>query len=389
MDENKVENIITDEQAEALAKDIDEFAAGLDTDFNTVVEQAKLEDIDEEDEIKTVNTTINPETGETQILSSNEVEVKSFEDQVNDVIDDFDFDFNSSAPATFDEIKSAVEEDGSLLKELSKDSELSDDEVLKILDITNRRLNKEEFNVYKEFPDSVKKMVDVYISSGAFDGADKRSLNTIRNSVSNMIIDQFKADIQIERAKHDFAHELANIYKEGTKDIAETSLGMMEDRNQAYRESAEKIEDPEKKDKMLAILDRIDDARDLSELKEFAKKCKIKRIELEKPEQRVFTGFLNKYKDSSNNIYDIKLCATILYRHLQEEYTSDMIVGFFIVFCKMVANWDIEDPICHSYIYYVLYYCAMLDGDKSDKFKNNVKEVLDIIVSRNSTLFGV
>ena len=381
MDEEK--NVITEEEAQEVSNSIDE----VTEDVNEVIESNSSE---EAGESKKVITTINPDTGETQILNTDPVEdLRSFEEQVNDAIDSFDLDFNNSNPATMDEMTKLLDSDDNLLKNISKDTEMSEDDIKNILDVTNRRIHREKFNVYKCLPDNVKKMIDDYIEKDPnFMSYDKRAINTIKNNMATMIIDSFKDSINMERSKHDFAHELSNLYQEGTKTIAESSMSLMEDRNKAYREAADKIEDPEKKERLLAILDRIEAARELEELKEFAKKCKIKRIELEKPESRVFSYFINKYAESSNNIYDLKLCATILYRHLKEDgYNTDMVLAFFIAFCKMIQNWDINDPLQHSYIYYVLYYCAMLDGDKTDKFKNNAKEVIDNLIERNSGLF--
>ena len=92
---------------------------------------------------------------------------------------------------------------------------------------------------------------------------------------------------------------------------------------------------------MMEILDAIDEAKNLTKLKEFAKKTKIRSIDLEKP-NRVFDRFLNKYRNSSNNIYDIHMGLTVLSRHL-EGYSNDMVRAFFILFCKQVQNYDIDN----------------------------------------------
>ena len=147
------------------------------------------------------------------------------------------------------------------------------------------------------------------------------------------------------------------------------------------------MEDPEKKARLLAILDQIDEARSLTTLKEFAKRCKIKPIELEKPESRVYRGFLNKYTNSTNNIYDIKVARTVLFRHLSNEgYTMRDVDAFLISFCKQVNGYSPTIATEHAYMYYVLYYSALLDGDRSTTFINNVKDVIVNLKERNSII---
>ena len=394
MEQNNVleDTQITEDQAEAIAADLDEFVKGTDVEMiqnlpsNNGVETR--EDTPEEGETKVINTQVNPLTGENVILNTDEVEVNT--DTPADKLEKITID-DLTKTATEEEITEAMQEDG-ILKEISKDIEWSADEVKQILAVTNRRIKKENFNVYRALPESVQKMINDYINQEmgitSIAGARVSQINSIRNAIAENIVDQFQNDITLNRAKHDFAHELASIYHSGTKEISESAVEYTEDRNKQYREAAEKMEDPEKKERMLAILDRIDDARSLDELKEFAKKCKIKSIELEKP-RRVLGTVMSKYEKSANNIYAIDLCKYTLGRNLPER-TENEIMCFFIVFCKYVMNWDINVPLNHAFIYYVLYYCAMLDGDKSDIFKNNVREVIDNIKTRNPNLpYGV
>jgi hypothetical protein len=137
---------------------------------------------------------------------------------------------------------------------------------------------------------------------------------------------------------------------------------------------------------MSDILDRIDEANNLTELKEFAKKCKIKSIELEKS-KKVFESFLDKYRTSSNNIYDISVACKSMIRNINKNgsnYTEDEIIAFYVAFCKQVRNYDESNPLDHAYMYYVLYFAATIDGDKSGKFIENVKEVVANAKSRNN-----
>ena len=165
---------------------------------------------------------------------------------------------------------------------------------------------------------------------------------------------------------------------------AEGGIEYIEERNSAYREAANNIEDEGKRKRLNAILDRIDEARNLTELKEFAKTCKIKRYDIERPDKRVYSGFLSKYRDSVNNIYDINIAETVLVRHLAPLGCDKIdVIMLLIAFCRQCQSYSVDNVLDHAYMYYFLYYCVMLDGDKSDKFKNNLLEVIKNVNERN------
>ena len=231
-------------------------------------------------------------------------------------------------------------------------------------------------------------MIDKYVNKNAFGSqAANININQIKKNVADALLDDFINDIQINRIKNDFATDMENLYKDSIKEIASGTLEYIDERNKAYREAANDIEDEEKRTKMIQILDQIDEARSLSSLKEYAKHCKIKSIELEKPDNRVYSSFLYKYKNSNNHIYDINVSKKVLFRHLEPQgYTIKDIDAFFIAFCKQVKNYSATKPVDHVYMYYVLYYCALLDGDNSTVFIDNVKEVINNLREINSLL---
>ena len=84
------------------------------------------------------------------------------------------------------------------------------------------------------------------------------------------------------------------------------------------------------------------------------------------------------------------MARPILYRSLtqlyDEKFTDKDIKSFFICFCKQCMNMSPEVVTDHAYMYYFLYYCVMLDGDKSDKFRNNLLEVIKNVNARNKFL---
>lgn len=331
-----------------------------------------------EDYTKEMDISINPDTGERQILGQ---ELKS-DNNIDDIINNLE-----ESNDVFSVDKEISTQDLSYIDNTNKPSilsidHMSEEDLTKILGLANRIIKKEKVSAYKELPDNVKEMIDNHIKESGLllQLPNVAAINRAKNVIAEELMQEFINNINVNRAKSDFAKELEALYIKSAKDINEVSVEFMETRNEAYREAADKIEDPKKKKMLLDILDRIEEATNLTELKEFAKKCKIKPIELEKPDNRVFSRFLAKYKNSSNNMYDIKLAQKALLRNiLDTNYTVNDINSFLIAFCKQVMNYDVENPLDHAYMYYVIYNCAIMDGYKNDKFKHNVIEVINIL----------
>ena len=285
------------------------------------------------------------------------------------------------------EMNSYIEDSNkdSMLGEMISESDVSPEAIRELLVIVNRKIKGETFNIYNELPQDIKNLIDRYVATNAssFNNSD---IKAIKKTVASALIEEFTSNLQMNKAKNDFAKDMEAIYQASNKEISDAAMEFIEERNKAYRDAAEKIEDPEKKAKLLAILDQIEEARALTKLKEFAKTCKIKKIELEKPESRAYNGFIAKYKTSNNNIYDIKLAQKVVTRIMGRDYgiSEESVIAFLVAFCKQVASYSSSSPTEHAYMYYVLYYCALLDSDKSDMFKNNVKEVIENLKDRNS-----
>lgn len=396
---------LTDEQVDDIAKQLDDAIKGTTLEdiaklpSNNGVEEREITEDTEKGSLSMYNVQVDPNTGEHKIIGnadSDTIDSETFEEMC-ERIKNQDIKLDSS-PISEEEIiqyiaNSMNGEESPILAEMCSDVDI-DPEVLKeLLVIVNRKMNREDFNIYKALPDQIKKMIDDYMLKAKISGMSQEA-KQFRNMLCESLIDEFITNISLNRITTDFNKEVESIFSKSSEEIAESVVGYTEERNKAYREAAEKIDDPEKKEKILTILDRIDEGHNLTELKEFAKKCKIKPIEFEKP-NRIFDSFLLKYKDSQYNIYDISMARPILYRNLNEgletpEFNDKDINAFFIVFCKQCLNFKSENPVDHAYMYYAIYNIILLDINKSDltravsdEFLENVKEVIYNCRERN------
>lgn len=363
---------------------------------NGKLERTKAE-ITETGEEQKVMVKVDPNSGEHAVLGpiGDESTSKKSIDEIFDMDIDANIDLDKS-PISREEFDTALESSKKMgtLADFAN-FELSEESTLKLVDLVNHRMVDENYPVYRNYPDELKDMINKYVISMGIPILSKQA-KTMRNSISEMIIDEFISDTQANRIQKDFNSEIESLFEKSGNEIASTVIGYTSDRNNQYRKYAEGLEDEEKKQKILSILDTIDEAYKLTELKEFSKKCKIKKFELEKPE-RIYDTIMQKYEKSTYNIYDIKMAIPILFRNLNEgkenfEYLEKHVIAFFLAFCKQCINKKIEVVTDHAYMYYVLYNVVLMDINKgkekevSEGFKNNVIEVIENLKNRNDIL---
>lgn len=394
----KPENQLTEEQIDLIAQEMDKAVEGTPAEkiINLPSNQGR-EVVPEEErgegEYKTMNVSVDPNTGEHRIVGDNSQDEETF-DEMCERIKNSDINIDQT-PITEKEIishlASSKTDNSSIINEIANNVDLSNEAVKKLLEVVNRKINKEEFNVYKEFPDEIKAMIDKYMVNGQIPLHSKEG-KQFRNTISEMLINDFITNITIERTMTDFNKELENIFEKQGSELADTIVGYTEERNKKYREYANQMEDEEKKIQILNILDQIDEAYNLTTLIQFSERCKIKKFELEKP-QKVFSSFLSKYKESPYNIYDINMARPILERNLpviDDSITAKDIDAFFIAFCKQTMNMKPDVVTEHAYMYYLIYNIVIMDlnnGESkhiSDKYAENIIKVIYNLRARNN-----
>lgn len=391
------ENKLTEEQVEQINEVIEE-SVKENKELSSIKEMPSNNGVEENEgntekgEMKLAQINIDPNTGEHRIIKTIEdedtVDSQTFEELVADIESGKIKVDTDNSPITEKELKDIVEldEDGNI--------DFTNEEYKTLLSIVNRRQNGEDFNIYKLLPDSIKKVINETIGISEDSSMVTKEIRTIRNSMAESYIDQYIMNASIARARGDLNKEMESLFKDTQQDIAEYTVGYTAERNRAYREQVEAMEDEEKKEKLLKVLDTIDSAYSLDPLKEFAKNCKIKKYDLENP-KNYFRDFINKYSKSEYNIYDIKLTLPILERKIvdNEKYNNADVVAFLVCFCKYIRNFNSDNIVEHSFMYYVIYNIVLMDANTSEKtievsniFANNIKEVMDNLKERNDIL---
>lgn len=320
-------------------------------------------------------------------------------ENIDDIISEFEKNkSNDNDIDLFDYNKDISEEELKNYINTNKSSEfnnLDENDIKELLIVANKRINDKKFSVYISLPESVKKMVDRFSVAALSENKNKSiaSVNNIKNTVAEMLIDEFIDNINYKRMQNDFNTELKSLFSEAGKELSDSIVEYTVNRNDKYEELINNIDDPDKKEKLKKILDRINDAYTIDELKEFCKKCKIKKFDIEKA-YRYYKDFNIKYDNSPYKIPDISKCPNIILKKL-DKYDIYVANALMIAFCKYCINMTPSNVLDHTFMYYFIYNIHVADintGDKkeiSDKFMENISECIENLISRNSSVLKI
>lgn len=313
------------------------------------------EDIDEEDEVVEL-VKAEPLTTEEKLANLGEA---AMDDDVEITADDIKNEYKNSS------YMSGVD--------------LNDDEILKILNIVNRIKNKENVNVYAELPDSVRSAINKYLADNGIVGFTPAG-NAARKEIAHAMINEFIADISVEKTIDGFNDQMENMFEKAGKELSAMYADYEKERTSYLESLLEKVpEDDPKRETLIKTLDSIYDAFKLERLKEVAAKFrKVKPIELEKPQQRVFAHFENKYKDVDYHMYSLSMCLNILDKHNTGVSHNDNL-KFLIAFAKFCKNYDPSVSYEHAFMYYATYNIVLLDIYKGEELEDYAPKLLENI----------
>lgn len=381
--------ILTEEDKKAIADTI-----GLEVDKSENLKVlAELpsnngveEHVPEEGNIKNVNISVNPETGEKVVLGI-AGEGKNIREKMREIgesiNDTFDVDICS---INAEDMRNVIESDDSLIGK----QEISDEAILKLIDVISLYKEKKEIR-FKDLPEEVQNIVDTYICANGLASYSNQA-NQARNVVANALIEQYITQIELEKFNENFQSEVENLYKNTKDELSPLMMEYSENREEYLTKLTDSIEDENKKELAKKILDSVHGAFSLERLKAIAPTIKIKNFDYEKP-KRAFDGFLNRYRDTASHIYDIYMCTNILHKHLiqnniieesDNKYALKVMIGFARFCCT--NNYNPNNPEQHAFMYYFTNNIVLLDiysGEQYQKyapaFLKNIQEFHDLL----------
>lgn len=392
--DKEYENLLnaTPESAPKILENVDNIEEPVNA-MNTISEDGKKE----ESKPQKVLGSYNPATGnynvidtETSIEEIQQKNLENFDAMINDETPDLNADLNKFLDSCKDRIPEA-------------------DAASKIAYLMANRIAGNNIDYYSNMPKFMQNTVSQIMANANTVGVPSNRI-LHKNQVAKMLIDEYVEEykkssqktVDLDTLFSGFTKDAANIADDMATQIGDLMLSFDDERKDQIN-NAITVAKTNGNDVMVknleAIRDNIDKAFNLDEFKEFCKHCKIKSIEMKKP-NRVYDSFIHKYETNDAIINDIRTCPDVIIRHLTE-FTKDQAMMICLAYCKYCCNMNPDNMAEHTFMYYFIRniiaidrinprgraYHSISDKDKVfyDTFVANLRECMNNLLERNVT----
>ena len=392
--DKEYENLLnaTPESAPKILENVDKIEEPVNA-MNTISEDEKKE----ESKPQKVLGSYNPATGnysvidtETSIDEIQQKNLENFDAMINDETPDLNADLNNFLDFCKDKIPEA-------------------DAVSKIAYLMANRIAGNNIDYYSNMPKFMQNTVSQIMANANTVGVPSNRI-LHKNQVAKMLIDEYVEEykkssqktVDLDTLFSGFTKDAANIADDMATQIGDLMLSFDDERKDQIN-NAIVVAKNNGNDVMVknleAIRDNIDKAFNLDEFKEFCKHCKIKSIEMKKP-NRVYDSFIHKYETNDAIINDIRTCPDVIIRHLTE-FTKDQAMMICLAYCKYCCNMNPDNMAEHTFMYYFIRNIIAIDRinprgrayhsinakDKIfyDTFVANLRECINNLLERNVT----
>lgn len=392
--DKEYENLLnaTPESAPKILENVDNIEEPVNA-MNTISEDEKKE----ESKPQKVLGSYNPATGnynvidtETSIEEIQQKNLENFDAMINDETPDLNADLNNFLDSCKDRIPEA-------------------DAASKIAYLMANRIAGNNIDYYSNMPKFMQNTVSQIMANANTVGVPSNRI-LHKNQVAKMLIDEYVEEykkssqktVDLDTLFSGFTKDAANIADDMATQIGDLMLSFDDERKDQIN-NAITVAKTNGNDVMVknleAIRDNIDKAFNLDEFKEFCKHCKIKTIEMKKP-NRVYDSFIHKYETNDAIINDIRTCPDVIIRHLTE-FTKDQAMMICLAYCKYCCNMNPDNMAEHTFMYYFIRNIIAIDRinprgrayhsisakDKVfyDTFVANLRECMNNLLERNVT----
>lgn len=392
--DKEYENLLnaTPESAPKILENVDKIEEPVNA-MNTISEDEKKE----ESKPQKVLGSYNPATGsynvidtETSIEEIQQKNLENFDAMINDETPDLNADLNKFLDSCKDKIPEA-------------------DAASKIAYLMANRIAGNNIDYYSNMPKFMQNTVSQIMANANTVGVPSNRI-LHKNQVAKMLIDEYVEEykkssqktVDLDTLFSGFTKDAANIADDMATQIGDLMLSFDDERKNQIN-NAIVVAKNNGNDVMVknleAIRDNIDKAFNLDEFKEFCKHCKIKSIEMKKP-NRVYDSFIHKYETNDAIINDIRTCPDVIIRHLTE-FTKDQAMMICLAYCKYCCNMNPDNMAEHTFMYYFIRNIIAIDRinprgrayhsinakDKIfyDTFVANLRECMNNLLERNVT----
>ena len=249
-----------------------------------------------------------------------------------------------------------------------------------IINIVKRFKSGEKFDYYSELPHTLKQLaVNMAMGSGVS-----------KKEAAKDILTMASQDLGIEQSSLDFNQMVKKELE--LPNMTEMYAEFLQERiEKGYEEIAQKLEtagQPEKAEAYRDIIDAFKDTYTFDRLFAFANENKsfVRKLKKEiKRYERWVTDFNYKYKGSKFTIFDITLIINSIMRALETTLDIDQAKKIMVLIAKSVQNYDSNNVVDHSYMFYLIYHFTTLDhvapgkSEFTDTFKSNIVKLAQLI----------
>lgn len=388
--DKEYENLLnaTPESAPKILENADKIEEPVNA-MNTISEDEKKE----ESKPQKVLGSYNPATGNYSVIDTK----ASIEEIQQKNLENFDAMINDETP------------DLNKFLDSCKDKIPEADAASKIAYLMANRIAGNNIDYYSNMPKFMQNTVSQIMANVNTVGVPSNRI-LHKNQVAKMLIDEYVEEykkssqktVDLDTLFSGFTKDAANIADDMATQIGDLMLSFDDERKDQIN-NAIVVAKNNGNDVMVknleAIRDNIDKAFNLDEFKEFCKHCKIKSIEMKKP-NRVYDSFIHKYETNDAIINDIRTCPDVIIRHLTE-FTKDQAMMICLAYCKYCCNMNPDNMAEHTFMYYFIRNIIAIDRinprgrayhsinakDKIfyDTFVANLRECMNNLLERNVT----
>lgn len=245
-------------------------------------------------------------------------------------------------------------------------SDFSLEDLSSITKLVNDHLNgkiENDYDYYTRLPEFYEKILFKHFGAGTIalpkTALAETSKNFIEELAAEYVVGDTTADLdtaiaQLKGADKELQVKLGNMQAGMHVSIVSKAMETLKEK----RDELLKEGKTEEADKLLVLYDNMEESLHLSKFKEFCKRVKIKKYELERPD-KVFLNFNRKYFNHRLNINDIRATPNVLNRHIKNN--EEGVYKFCIAFCKYCLNFSPDNPAEHVIMYYFVKNILVLD----------------------------
>lgn len=387
-------NSLTEEQIEKIKDTASEVDLSEDTSLMRSIESGEVS-IDIENDTETVTeeklVNIDPVTGKAMSVLDEEDIPPATE-------------FDEFLKEEFGDVEDVEVSDESIIKTINKiyGSGFSAADIMNIIQLVKKYQNGEDVK-YKDMPASIKsKIAQAIISekSSIYAGNIEIKDQMARSFIENIAMESFS--VEITKIHTDLNESIDKYIKDEMGSVvSKSTISQRDILERKVLEIADKIEDekPEDAAKLRNVSKQFTESYTYESMKKMfmeTGKLKIKKFELEKP-NKVYQAFNFKYAKTKMVIRDISMVEPILDRNLPDNISLDDIRKFLIVFCKYCKNFNPDNIVEHTFMYYFITNICTLDVHKKSNTEdrsandfyndliNNIVDFINIINSKESS----